>query len=178
VIPPRPAAPPRFTRRDAVSAGAGALSLGTGLFILRRVLLPSRLSPEERETFAAVLDVLLPDGTFPGHRATGVLAPLLSELESRRQTRRALADGVRLLDREARARGAASFRALPEPAGAEILERWSSEETGTIRRFFFQVVRGRAMELHYAHPASWKPLRFGGPPQPDGHFDYAEPPRA
>jgi gluconate 2-dehydrogenase gamma chain len=42
---------------------------------------------------------------------------------------------------------------------------------------FFQRVRLDTFALFYNHPVGWKMVGYGGPPQPRGHLDYADPPR-
>ncbi|MFI5181288.1 MAG: gluconate 2-dehydrogenase subunit 3 family protein [Thermoanaerobaculia bacterium] len=177
-VAPRPetVSSPGWTRRDFVRGLLGAAALAAGAWILKRVFLPGRLSASDRATLETLLDTLIPDGRYPGHRATGVLPKLLPELEGSRQTRRALIEGIELLDRGARRVGSPSFRELAPPKRAELVREIARAEEGTLPRFFYQSVRNRAMEIHYANPASWEALRFTHAPQPEGYPDFAERP--
>ena len=133
-------------------------------------------TPRGRATLEAFLDTLIPDGRFPGHRATGVLPQLLPELEERRQTRRALVEGVELLDRGAKRAGSPSFRELDPARRADLVREIARAGEGTLPRFFYESVRNRAMEIHYASPAAWKVVGFTHAPQPEGYPDFAEKP--
>lgn len=165
-----------MNRRELFQGLLGATALAAGAWILKRVFLPGRLSAPGHASLEAFLDTLIPDGRFPGHRTTGVLPKLLPELEESRQTRRALVEGVELLERGARRAGSPSFREL-DPARRDALVREiAGFEEGTLPRFFYQSVRNRAMEIHYASPAAWKSLGLPHAPQPEGYPDFAERP--
>jgi Gluconate 2-dehydrogenase subunit 3 len=167
----------RTSRRHVLRTALGGVLLGTGLFILRRVFLPSALGTSGREAFTAMLDALLPDGDLPGWRRTTVMPRLVDDLSARRQTRRALVEGVEWLDRRARRRYGRPFASLLEPERDRVVRDAADQAEGTLPRFFYRVVRDRAMRLHYAHPAAWRPLGLPHPPQPDGYPDFTEPPR-
>ncbi len=167
-----------WTRRDLLQGLLGAAAFATGAWILKRIFLPGRLSASGRATLETLLDTLIPDGPYPGHRATGVLPRLLLQLEGSRQTRRALVEGIELLDRGARRAGSPSFRELDPARRAELVRDIARADEGTLPRFFYQSVRNRAMEIHYASPASWKAVRFTHAPQPEGYPDFAEKPGA
>ena len=167
-----------WSRRRLLQRAAALLSLLVGARILWRVFLPPRLGSSGRETLAAVLDTLIPDGDFPGASRTGVLERLVAECEATRQTRRALVEGVKIVETAARQRGAASFSALGDEERAAILRECASAAHGSLSWFFFRTVRDRAMRLHYAHPLAWKAIGLRHPPQPQGYIDYWQPPHA
>lgn len=169
---------PRCTRRSLLQGALGATLIATGAWILQRVYFPRRLAAAEVETFAALLDTLIPDGEFPGTRQTGILASLLRTCESQRQTRRAVLEGVHLLDRKSRALGARNFVTLDARQRAVVVEECALAAERTLPRFFYRTVRDRAMQLHYSQKVAWKLLRFDHPPQPDGYLDYWKPPHA
>jgi hypothetical protein len=169
---------PRCTRRLLLRGALGVTFVATGIWILQRVYFPRRLAADEVETVAALLDTLIPDGEFPGARQTGVLASLLPTCESQRQTRRALLEGVHLLDRKARALGARNFVTLDARQRAAVVEECALVAEGTLPRFFYRTVRDRALQLHYSQKLAWKPLRFDHAPQPEGHLDYWQQPHA
>lgn len=175
---PEPASASGWTRRDLLQGLLGAAAFATGAWILKRVFLPGRLSASGRATLESLLDTLIPAGRYPGHRATGVLPKLLPELEESRQTRRALVEGIELLDRGSRRAGSPSFRELDPTKRAELVREIAGAEEGTLPRFFYESVRNRAMEIHYANPATWKAVRFTHAPQPEGYPDFAEKPGA
>src|SRR5512144_3286260 len=87
-----------WTRRVFLRRATGLLLLGSGAWVFARLLLPRRLRPVEVESFAAFVDTLVPDGEIPGGRRTGIVEPLLRYCESTRQRRRALVEGVAMLD--------------------------------------------------------------------------------
>ena len=130
----------------------------------------------QKEMLAALLDILIPDRTVPGHRATGILEPVMEDFRSNMTTHRALLDGVILLDGMARRGGAADFLSLDLEGRARVVEELSRSAYGTTGWLFFGYLRERAMLRHYANPVSWGPLGFHHPPQPKGYFDYREPP--
>ena len=164
------------TRRVFLRRATGVLLLASGGWLLARLFLPRRPRPAEVESFAAFVDTLLPDGEIPGARRTGIVEPLLRHCESDRHGRRALIEGVAILDREARRRGAATFATLDVGARTAIVEGFARADQQSVPGFLYRTVRDRAMQLHYAPPAAWGPLRFSGPPQPNGHYDYQDPP--
>ena len=171
-----PAASSGWSRRDLLQGLLGTAAFAVGAWILKRVFLPGRLDASGQRTLEAFLDTLIPDGRFPGHRATGVLPKLLPELEERRQTRRALVEGVELLDRGAKRAGSPSFRELDPARRADLVREIARAGEGTLPRFFYESVRNRAMEIHYASPAAWKVVGFTHAPQPEGYPDFAEKP--
>ncbi len=175
---PEPTSGSGWTRRDVLQALLGAAALASGAWILKRVFFPGRLSASGRASLETLLDTLIPEGRFPGHRTTGVLPKLLTELEGSRQTRRALVEGVELLDRGARHAGSPSFRELSPARRDALVREIAGFAEGTLPRFFYESVRNRAMEIHYASPAAWKALGFPHAPQPEGYADFAEKPGA
>ncbi len=173
-------APPRLTRvtrRDLARWAFGGVLLAVGAQTLRRVFLPPRLDDGGRLTLAALLDALLPDGRQPGHRATGVLPRLVAELEQGRQTRRALVEGLRLLERESRSAGAGSFGVLAPAARLQLFLECGEADDRSLPRFFYLTVRDTTLRLHYSNRAAWQPLGLPHAPQPDGYDDYGEAPR-
>jgi len=150
----------------------GLALLVTGVGFLKRVFLPRRLAPSEVESFATFLETLIPDGEFPGARRTLQVADLVRELEATRQKRRALVEGVALLDRHAEEWGSPSFAVLSHHRRAEVVAGFAAEEEGSVPRFFYRVVRDRAMELHYSRSLAWKALGLPHPPQPTGYRHY------
>lgn len=165
-----------WSRRRLLQRALALLSLLIGGRILWRVFFPARLGPRERDTLAVVLDTLIPDGDFPGARRTGVLDPLVRECDATRQTRRALVEGVDLVEAAARRRGAVSFAALGDTEREAILAECAAAENASLPWFFFRTVRDRAMRLHYAHPLARKAVGLGQTPQPQGYVDYWQPP--
>jgi hypothetical protein len=176
-VAPRQAQGTGVTRRDLARWALGGTLIVAGASTLRRVFMPARLDERGRRTLEALLDAILPDGERPGHRATGVLPRLVAELENERQTRRALVEGMRLLERRGRAEGASSFAALGPERRVALFTACGEDEYGSLPRFFYQNVRDAALRLHYSRRAAWRPLGLPHPPQPDGYEDFAEAPR-
>ncbi|MBI3781847.1 MAG: gluconate 2-dehydrogenase subunit 3 family protein [Deltaproteobacteria bacterium] len=166
----------RWNRRVFLRRAIGAILLLTGADILRRIFLPSRIGSRERATLEVVLDTLIPDGYVPGARQTGVLDRLVDECEATRQTRRALVEGVALVERAARRRAALSFEALPISEREAVLAECAAAENESLPWFFFRTVRDRAMRLHYTHPLAWKSVGMSHGPQPGGYPDYEQAP--
>ncbi len=139
--------------------------------------MPPRLDDAGRRTLEALLDALLPEGPQPGHRTTGVMPRLVAELERERQTRRALVEGLRRLERRAGAMGARSFAALGPADRLRAFLDCGEAPDRSLPRFFYLTLRDAAMRLHYSQHAAWRPLGLAHPPQPDGYDDFAEAPR-
>ena len=167
-----------WSRRSLVRAVCGAVLIGAGSWILKRVYFPRHLASPERQTMSALLDTILPDTTFPGAPRTGFLDRLVRECDSKRQTRRALVEGLEFLDSEARKHGAHNFVNLDPTQRATVLEACAAAAAGTLPQFFYRMVRDRALQLHYSHPVTWPPRGFSHPPQPEGYLNYRQPPDA
>ena len=125
-------------------------------------------------TVAALLDLLLPDGEFPGHRATAVLERLQPQMPEGGKWAPWLARAVDLVDARARQRGAEDFLSLP---AAERESLWAELAGRSPPYRFFYVLREKVMRLHYTHPAAWQALGFPHAPQPIGFLDYEHAPR-
>lgn len=161
-----------WTRRAFLQGVLGAAFIAAGAWIIERVYFPRRLSADEIETVAALLETLIPDGEFSGARQTELLANVIRAYESKRQTRRALLEGVHLLDHKAREHGARNFLTSEVRQRAAVVEECARAAAGTLPHFFYRTMRDRAMRFHYSHAVTWKPLRFAHPPQPDGYLNY------
>lgn len=163
-----------WSRRALLRRTAAAVLLLLGGRILWRVYFPAKLGTQERDKLAVVLDTLIPDGEFPGARQTGILEPLLAQCDSTRQTRRALSEGLELLDRHAQRLGHSSFELLTAPQREAVLLECAAAAPGSLPWFFFRTIREGAMRLHYAHPLAWRAIGLSGPPQPRGYRDYTQ----
>lgn len=170
--------PRHWTRRSVLRAGVGAVLVGFGGWLLQRVYFPRRLAAVDRETLAALMDVLGPTAEFPPPLRAALLERLVEDGESKRQTRRALVEGVRLLNHAARDRGARDFVTLDRDQQEAVVEACAAAAEGSLPLFFYRTVRGRTMQLVYSQPLAWRRLRFPHPPQPDGYPNYREPPDA
>jgi len=168
----------RSARRVPANSKIDSETSTAGAWILRRVFFPPRFDAGEVQTLLALLDTLIPEGEFPGARRTSILASLLRACESERRTRRALREGVHLLDRQARALEARSFVELDEGRRADVVNECARAADGTLPRFFYRTVRHRAMQLHYGQRMAWSSMRLDHPPQPDGYPDYWRQPDA
>jgi hypothetical protein len=166
------------TRRRLLGGLAAAVVSGLGLGVAWRYLRgggsPGRR--REEELLGALLDILIPDGEVPGHRATGILEAVLEDFRSNAQTHKALLDGMELLDEAARRQGGAGFLALDHVGRVRVVEELARSEQGTPGWLFYGFLRERAMLRHYADPMAWSALGFHHPPQPRGYYDYREPP--
>ena len=172
-----PPAGARRSRRDLLRYALAGAAITAGLVVLKRVFVPAGLSEGGRATFEALLDTLLPEDGLPGWRATRVMPRLAEEIARNRRGRRALVEGVAWLDREARSRHGAAFASLAASDRAAIVRAAEEEGLGTVPHYFYRVVRDRAMQLHFAHPAVWRAIGLPHAPQPEGYLDFAEAPR-
>lgn len=154
------------------------ISLGIGLlassgYILKDLYFPSPLTAGEIGTLEAFLDTLIPADSTPGALELGVAGKILVTAREDAGYRRLIRKGCGWLDGKARGRKADSFFSL-DGQGREILVAEAAEHAqGSLPRIFFERMRNDAFSHFYAHPASWKGLRYKGPPQPDGYPDYA-----
>jgi len=164
------------SRRDLLRYAVGGALLAGGGWTILRVAFPPRLGDSRLGALEALLDVVLPEGELPGHRTTGIMPALVTHLESKRSTRRALGEGLRHLDRRARSVGADGFTELDPAARARLFAACGERPDGSLLRFFYRTVRDEAMQLHYAQPAVWRRVGLPNPPQPDGYPSYSEPP--
>lgn len=168
----------RLSRRDLIRRLAGGVLVVSGLAVIKRVLAPPHLDSRGAVTLEALLDVVIPAGSSAGFRATQVLPRLVAELEADRRTRRGLLEGLRLLERRSRQRGAPDFASLPAERRAELFAACGRGRDGGLERYFYRIVRDGAVRLHYSRPEVWEPLGVPHPPQPAGYPDYAEAPDA
>jgi hypothetical protein len=162
------------SRRELLRYAFAGVAVVAGLAILKRVFLPSSLDEGGRETLAALLDTLLPVAGLADWRTTGVIPRLVDELAARRQSRRALVEGVAWLDAQAHKQFGTAFAPLPVDAREAIVKTAEASEPGSLPHYFYRVVRDRAMQLHFAHVRVWRPLGMPHPPQPDGYLDFTE----
>ena len=168
---------PRRSRRELLRYALAGAAIAAGLAVLKRVFLPSSLSPAGRATLDSLLDTLLPGGELPGWRETGVMPRLADELARDRRGRRGLVEGVAWLESAARSRHGAAFTTLAWAERAAIVRAAEVEPAGSVPHYFYRVVRDRAMQLHYAHRTVWRALGLPHAPQPDGYLDFAQAPR-
>jgi hypothetical protein len=164
------------SRRDLLRYAIGGALLAGGGWTIVRVVFPPRLAESRFRALEALLDVMLPEGDLPGHRTTGVMPALVTHLEAKRSTRRALGDGLRHLERRARSGGADEFAELDPAARIRLFAACGDRPDGSLLRFFYRTVRDEAVRLHYAQPAVWRRVGLPNPPQPDGYPLYFEPP--
>jgi hypothetical protein len=164
------------TRRDLLRYAIGGALIAGGGWTIVRVVFPPRLGGSRLRTLEALLDVVLPEGDLPGHRTTGVMPSLVTHLEAKRSTRRALGDGLRHLERRARSAGAGGFAELDPAARVRLFAACGDQPDGSLLRFFYRTVRDEAMRLHFAQPEVWRRVGLPNPPQPDGYPHYSDPP--
>lgn len=123
------------------------------------------LSPDERETLALVLDVLLPhDDTAPGATQLGLAPRLIAAAREVPHLPALLRYGLETLD-------------TPGPRFAEAsldernrrVARLAAEPAISHAGLFFVWTRRLAMTEYYADPRVLRAMGFPGPPQPNGH---------
>lgn len=164
------------SRRDLLRYAIGGGLLAGGGWTIVRVMFPPRLGESRLGALEALLDVVLPEGDLPGHRTTGIMPALVTQLEAKRSTRRALGEGLRHLERRAKSAGADGFAELDPAARNRLFAACGDRPDGSVLRFFYRTVRDEAIRLHYAQPAVWRRVGLPNPPQPDGYPSYSEPP--
>jgi hypothetical protein len=165
-----------ISRRDLLRYAIGGALLAGGGWTIVRVVFPPRLSESRLRTFEALLDVVIPEGDLPGHRTTGIMSALVTQLEANRNSRRALGDGLRHLERRARSVGADGFAELDPVARMRLFAACGDQPDGSLLRFFYRTVRDGAMRLHFSQPVVWRRVGLPNPPQPDGYPLYSEAP--
>ena len=90
--------------------------------------------------------------------------------------RRLLDLGCAWLDQQAGFFGEKAFGALGENQRARLVLFASEQAPGSVPRVFFETTQAHAFRLFWARPEAWAAIGYGGPPQPAGFTDYAEPP--
>jgi len=157
----------------AALAAVGVLSLP------RRVRIKLRaITARERAAVARIVDLLVPaDAGAPGAAELGVHSALLEDIAANRWDSQYLAEGVLWLDEQALAADGAAFLGVGRSRQIALLERMQAEPAGSVPARAFRRLRDDTMTLYYSRPESWPSLGFGGPPQPLGFPDHAEPPR-
>lgn len=160
-----------------IAGAAGAASCTTSPSGRRSVQPAEPVLPAGplRAALDAVLETILPDGEYPGYRASGVLAHVTGVFTLAHRPLPPIRDLLDGLDRRARARAGRVFAGLDPVERRELLlEVERSREAWALG---FGRLRAEAFKAHYAHPAVWKALGFRHSPQPNGYLDYQEPPR-
>ena len=122
-------------------------------------------------TFIAFIDTLLPaDALTPAASALRVPHDILREAAQNANYLGMIESGCAWLDRAAGGSFAVSSTETRDATVAKMaLLGWDAPP-----RYFYEVLRQRAIELYYAHPASWGGLAITRPPQPIGYPDHAK----
>jgi hypothetical protein len=167
-----------FSRRSFLRTSLGIGLLVSSGYVLKDLFLPAAIKPEERRTIEAFIDTLIPQDTTPGALQLGVAAKILAKAHEDGQYRRLARKGCEWLDRKAGTRRADGFFSLGGREREELVGQAAKAAVGSVPRIFFERLRADAFFHYYANPASWKGLRYKGPPQPDGYPDYAAEPSA
>jgi Gluconate 2-dehydrogenase subunit 3 len=160
------------------------LSLSAALVVDFRAALSAVISPQRRggvdplRALPAFVDTLIPADESPAATALGVDRRLVARAGRSPRYRRVLNAGCAWLDRGAQARAGLDFFNLPPRLREDLTAIAASSAAKSLPRVFFDVVREDAYTLYYADARSWAVLGYGGPPQPDGFRDFADPPRS
>ncbi len=169
---------PRLRRRRFLVASLITTGAATVWDALRAVAGPLKPSRDPLASLAAFLDTLIPaDDSSPGAGEVGVAWELIRQGQSRSRLGQLLRRGCAWLDREAVALGGVDFDSLGRDQREAVVRRAAEAERRSLPRVFFDQVCQRNFRHYYARPETWPSLGYGGPPQPDGFPDHAQPPR-
>jgi hypothetical protein len=119
---------------------------------------------------------LIPADEAPGATELGVAEKIAVKAAADRDYRELVEQGCDWLDKQARQYGADRFASLSEPQRERVVTLAAEGTAGIGPLIFFNETRSDAFSHYYAHPRSWRPLGYAGPPQPMGFMDYADPP--
>lgn len=136
------------------------------------------LSGSEALTLSRLCDLLVPADETPGALDLGVDQALLHKAAGDRPLARSLSRTCRWFDDESIAAHGVPFLELAEARQLALMERMAGLDPQSWHGGMFWTLRGAVMELHYSQPQSWPGVRFEGPPQPEGHMDYSQAPKA
>jgi hypothetical protein len=165
----------RLSRRDLLRA-----LLGLATYLPTSFLLAAAGEPTTRtfslSALGPFLDTLLPEDESPSATQLGVDRAIVERMQNNQRMAQVVAMGCAWLDQQATAMEAADFAALNPEQRESIVQRAEQAAQRTLPRAFFTGIRTLAFDHYYAHPESWPPLGYRGPPQPRGFMDYAGPP--
>ncbi len=151
-----------------------------GGFLPAKVLLALPVEKQRQadslSALPAFLDTLIPEDISPSASQLNVGPDLIRRARRETGFERLLILGCAWLDEQAQSRGQQKFENLDEAARIAIVETAEQSADRSLPRVFFNAVQQYAFGIYYAHPETWVSLGYGGPPQPVGFPDYAEPP--
>lgn len=161
------------TRRRFLKWSAAWCAL-INILPLRACTSPSE--PHAGDTLGAWLDTLIPADATPAATQLGVDRKLWAKVQLEPEYDQLLKVGLRWLDAQARARGAANFAVLDEAGREAVTTLAESLGDDKVEHLFFLKTRQDAFAFYYSQPESWVGLAYRGPPQPLGFMDYDQPP--
>lgn len=118
------------------------------------------------------LESLLPEGSLPGYRTSGLLQELVGRFGPGTGRHRFAVELLTRLDSVATRMHRRPFSALELQDRTNVLAELEEEDLPG-----FILIRSDAHDLHYSHSAVWTALAFHGPPQPTGYEDFDRAPR-
>jgi hypothetical protein len=120
-----------------------------------------------------LLDHMIPDGVYPGHRATHVCDRLAKHLRvGCKDAHPLMTELITTLQAMSRDLAGTLFETAPLAAQQAIL--CQLDGLGDPQ---FRSLQRLALSLHYSDRRSWAPLGFPNSPQPGGYPDHNAPPR-
>jgi hypothetical protein len=168
-----------LTRRSLLALWGCATRGVVGAALVSRLLGKAHAAGDSGRTLRVYVDTLIPaDELGPGALELGVLEAIEAAAAQDAGYRRLLDLGCAWLDQQAGFFGEKAFGALGENQRARLVLFASEQAFGSVPRVFFEMTQAHALRLFWARPEAWPAIGYGGPPQPAGFIDYAEPPAA
>jgi len=122
---------------------------------------------QERKTFAAFLDVLLPRDEHSGSASDlGIDVKLRAFSETDDNYHKLIKFGCQWLNMT----GGPPFSELESQQQIALVEWMTTSDWNQIPRRFYTLVRQTAIELYYSEPATWAGTAIDSPPQPLGYM--------
>jgi len=157
------------------------LLLALSAFLPARLLLAAPVEQATRRisvrALGPYLDTLIPEDSTPSATGLGVDKAVIDLARRHPQAARLVGLGCAWLDGQAAERGAEDFTTLDAAGREAVVALAEQSPERSLPKAFFELTRREAFSHYYAQPAAWAGLGFGGPPQPMGFADFAEPPK-
>jgi hypothetical protein len=157
------------------------LLLGSGLWVFlgsaKYSFAKERINSNAMTTFRHFLDTLIPEDGSPSATQINLDNVLLDQAMKIQNYEKLIFLGCQWLDLQSNAFYKKTFTDLNTDQKDRVVGVASKSHPDSIPAQFFIRLRRDSFTFYYANPSSWTGLKFSGPPQPYGHFDYQESPK-